>query len=323
MLSMRNSLRITAFMVACAVLALALMLRPGHRVDTRDWRQRILNENGVRAYTEFKDELARQQSSQSERHARMHEFGAALYDSKGIDGIGVCDAMYDFGCYHGFFSRAVSDVGDSVIPKLAEACRTKFGKNSTGCEHGIGHGIMEYVGAAGLLRGLSLCEGTHQANPLYGCTSGLFMEYNTPMTYIDGTVRMAIRPFTPLHPRAPCDSVVPARFRSSCYFEISAWWGHVFADDEKAGNLCTQNSTETEKRSCWLGWGTVVAEQARYDADRAKPVCALIRDAQGRQDCMLGVAMRLFALKGYEKEAENICSGLSGDDVAVCAKLMH
>lgn len=286
--------------------------------ETAVWSKKFASDAG-KAYDEFKRTYFG--SPFATQHKAAHIIGGLLYESQGLLGISLCDESFAFGCYHGFFGRVIADNGVDVVADLAKKCREQFGAQSTGCEHGIGHGIMEYTGRAKLLEGLKLCKETKQAHELYGCTSGLFMEYNSAMVFRDGVTYTEERPIDMENPLAPCDSLVPTPYRTSCYFEIGLWWkGQLGAEFETIGNLCTKAETQVERDACYRGWGTVVAESVDHNAIEAKKVCDLIHNSPGAHMCALGVASRFFPA-GYPQAGQEICAGLSGPLARECLSL--
>ena len=319
-----NIIWVTGICIACGFGLLVtpfLQKNPPVRPDTlnqAEWATKIAS-NGASAYDEFKRLYA--DAPFASQHESAHILGALLYESQGLSGISICDESFAFGCYHGFFGRVIADKGTSIIPGLAQTCRDRFGALSTGCEHGIGHGIMEYTGRAHLLEGLALCKETKQANELYGCTSGLFMEYNSSMMFRNGVAYSDVRPLDVKDPLAPCDSIVPAPYRTSCYFEIGLWWkGQVDSEYETIGNWCTKAGTQAERDACYRGWGTVVAESVDHNPAEAKKICDLIHNSSGAAVCALGVASRFFPA-GYPQAAREMCSGLAGPLANECTLL--
>ena len=296
----------------------ALSARP---MDATIWKESIVAEGPARAYAEFKTEYEKKPFAL--QHIAAHTIGAALYDSVGTDGFSTCDESFAFGCFHGFFSRAVADKGAGIIATLADACRAKYGDNATGCEHGIGHGIMEYLGFASLVKGLALCDETHQADPRFGCTSGVFMEYNDRISFSTTSAKNILRKPDSANMHAPCNTVVPERFRDSCYFEIGLWWKDVLGPEyEKIGNMCA-DAPAANRESCWKGWGAVVAENVGYGAEKAKQLCGLIHEKRGAEFCDLGVAMRFFGTGTETRAGERMCEGLDADIALSCQRLSH
>jgi len=243
----------------------------------------------------------------AEQHLAAHVMGQRLYEDLGVDGFGVCDESFAFGCYHAFFGGAIHDSGPEIVGELAEACRKRFGENSTGCEHGIGHGLIEQFGREGLLKALELCDITRQKHPLFGCTGGVFMEFNSAITFPKGDAIVDVRTPDPGNLHAPCTDV-PEKYRTSCYFEIGLWWKQALGDDYvKIGNMCRDATTVSERRACARGWGTVVAENVGYNAEQAHALCGSITDPPLSGECDLGVAMRFFGTGRYITEGKRMC----------------
>ncbi len=284
----------------------ALYFSQAPEVAAENWETRIDAVGAAKTYDEYKK--AYKDKPFAEQHVAAHRMGALLYRKVGFDGFSVCDPSFAFGCYHAFFGQVLAERGVESVVSLARACRERYGEeNSSGCEHGIGHGLMEHLGRGKLLRALELCETTGQREPFFGCTSGAFMEYNTATIFNDGVARIDTRAMDPDNPHEPCNTVVPEKQRPSCYYEISLWWKAVLGlDFEKVGNMCADAPGELERDACYRGWGTVVAENIDYRPDRALEACGLIRDREGALRCLAGVASRLFN-GGHPREARELC----------------
>ncbi len=288
----------------------------GKGTESSLWANRIDVVGGEKAYQEFVRNYASKPFDK--QHAGAHIMGLLLYEKMGIAGLSACDPSFAFGCYHSFFGRAIAEEGTYIISKLAEECRSRYGEMGTGCEHGIGHGIMEYVGSGKLTYALELCEKTKQKNPLFGCTSGVFMEYNDPTTFEKGIAHRTRRPIHPDNLQEPCDTV-PERYRTSCYFEIPLWWKNVLGKNyEKIGNLCDKAVATEEKEACFKGWGTVVAENVDYEPIRARDICTMIDNNRGALFCQLGVALRFFGTGKHEEEGKEMCNYIGEDLSAQC-----
>ncbi len=273
---------------------------------------------GEKAYQEFVRDYASKPFDK--QHEGAHIMGLLLYEKMGIEGFSACDSSFAFGCYHSFFGRALAEGGTDIISKLALGCRSRYGEMGTGCEHGIGHGIMEYVGSGKLTYALELCDKTLQKNPLFGCTSGVFMEYNDPTTFENGIVYRKMRPINPDNLQEPCDTV-PEKYRTSCYFEIPLWWKNVLGKNyEKIGNLCDKATGKEEKEACFKGWGTVVAENVDYDPTRARDICNMINNKRGAMFCQLGVALRFFGTGKHKEEGKEMCGYLDKDLAIECLR---
>lgn len=203
-----------------SVLLVAGVLWFGHTTDSLNVSSQTVGEirvtmekniedmGGREAYQTFKQQY--ENVPFDAQHSASHLFGESLFHSLGLPGISVCDSDFSFGCYHGFFTKAVSEQGLVVVSDLDVACTAVTDAQSiSACQHGIGHGILEYVGPLHLSRALEACTNTHQSNPLVGCTSGVFMEYNVPLSVSEnGVFSTTARPLeNPNEPYHPCTEV--------------------------------------------------------------------------------------------------------------------
>jgi hypothetical protein len=266
-------------------------------------------------YARFTQEYA--EKPFAEQHLAAHKKGLELYTELGIAGFGVCDESFAFGCYHAFFGGAIADKGVSVVAELADACRTRFGANSTGCEHGIGHGLIEHLGREQLAEALSLCDASGQKNPLFGCTGGVFMEYNSAITFPNGDAVVDVRKPDAHNLRAPCTDVAE-KYRASCYFEIGLWWKQVLGTDADIGAMCKGAGSRDEQNACSRGWGTVVAEDAHHDPGAASVLCEKLGDVRLADECRMGVALRLFGA-GNSDAGRQMCDRMSGEQTECLA----
>lgn len=283
------------------------------------WKSRIEKLGTKKAYEEIKKYAS--DKPFGEGHTVAHIFGKLLYDTDGIDGFSICDEALSYGCYHSFLGRAVGDLGISAIPELAKECHDIYGDADTGCKHGIGHGIMEHEGRGNLLKALELCKETDQKQPLFGCTSGLFMEYNTAMMFRGGEAYVDVRSVDPKKPYAPCDTLESSDFRASCYFEIGLLWKHAYGDDfAKIAGLCSALPNEDDAYACAQGWGTVVAENVDHESEKARAACDLMKGERIATGCRVGVAMRWNGDGVHARQAGEMCAGLSESQQADCRR---
>lgn len=272
------------------------------------WSQRIREAGAEESYKEFKQLYAN--SNFGTQHTAAHIFGPILYETVGIRGITICDSSFSFGCYHGFFGAALSDKGLSIVTDLDKACVEKYGPYGTGCQHGIGHGLLEYMGYGNLVKALEACKLTTQKNLLHGCTSGVFMENNVPLTLGDQTARTETRKLNPNNPYEPCTDI-PERFRESCYYELGQWWDKVYEKDYGTlGRLCGNIEKEAYREDCYLGVGNVVAPSTLYNIAQAIDLCEKMPDPEGKLICRAGASWSFFAEPKYRELAPSMCDGV-------------
>lgn len=274
---------------------------------------------GVRMYVELKGKYGA--SSFDVQHTIAHVFGEMLYEKMGIEGVSVCDGSFAFGCYHSFFGKAISEKGMAVVRDLDQACIRKNGPLGTGCQHGIGHGLLEYTGPGGLVKALNGCALTTQVKELFGCTSGIFMEYNLPALVSGVSSSMQLREFDAVKPYDPCNTLIPNRFRKSCYYELAQWWDKVFHGDyKKIGMLCAGVDSTQYREVCFIGLGNMAAPSKQYNVAQTIEICKQMPDQESETLCRAGASWSFFAAPEKRALAATVCEGIEPQRQNYCIK---
>jgi hypothetical protein len=276
--------------------------------EREHWTKRIDEIGAEPAYAEFKTEYASDHFGV--QHYVAHIMGEVLYEKEGIKGLAICDSTFAFGCYHSFFGRALGEKNLAILPELNQACLDRYGPLGTGCLHGIGHGLLDYLGQNHLAEALNACLSTTQKNPLFGCTSGVFMEYNVPIIITTDSAHTEFRKLNPTNPHEPCTEVLE-RFRKSCYYEMGQWWDKVyFGDYKKMGSLCQEVSNPEYKEPCYLGIGNVSAPSSDYNVAETIKKCQQMPDAASELICRSGASWSFYAEPKKRSLAPLVCQGL-------------
>lgn len=244
------------------------------------------------AYEEFKKDYARQDILI--QHSAAHILGQLLYHTTGSRGLEICDISFISGCYHGFMGYYITEEGLDSLSLLEQQCFKKSWLNLWGCQHGIGHGIMDYLGHNKLKEALNYCKTMVHRNPLDWCSIGVFMEYNLrnlKNLMFDGRL---VRPLIKDDFFEPCYSV-PAEFRKSCLFEIADWWASILRTNfKKSASFCESLKAGEEREMCVLGHGRAAAIVYGFNAARLKESCDQFPHAEDSVFCRTGSAMRIF-----------------------------
>lgn len=288
--------------------------------ENKYWSERLDSVGSEKAHSELKEKLASEDYPR--QHTIAHLFGTLLYEKTGTKGVSVCDQMFGFGCFHGFFARALSLEGEKAVAKMNEACFAKFGMASQGCQHGIGHGVIEYRGRNNLAQALEDCKMTTQTRKIFGCTSGVFMEYNIPIILSDEQaedINITQRPYDKNNSYYPCNEV-KEEFRESCYFEISQYWRQVFERDYKpVGELCQGVKSPYYKEVCFLGLGHVLAPGTGYNTIEAIDECEVMPNREAEILCRAGSAWSFFGNLETRPDFKKLCEeGLTSTETALC-----
>jgi len=297
---------------------------PAQNEQSEQWAERIQDVGGKAAYVELSNSISG--LSPQLQHVAAHAFGEALYDVEGTKGLAVCDSNYSFGCYHEFLGRAIAALGLSSVNDLNQGCVDALGSGALSCQHGIGHGILAFLGYSdkALLEGLARCKALPYNDPIGGCYGGLFMEYNLE-TMLNTEGR--IRPMTS-DPQAPCDTLAQ-EFRRACYYWQPQWWDQSsksmpdsFANSviifKKMGEWCM--SAGENIRDCFEGIGNITAPNANFEPTQAIKLCEAISDSKTYQLYCKSVAANSLSLGGAGKKGDGVavCTGLTGNELEYC-----
>ena len=291
-------------------------------VQKEIWSARMDEAGLDQAYGEFKDTF--KDTTFGTQHMMAHVVGQLLYEKSAIEGLGVCDSTFAFGCYHSFFSQALLGEGLEIIKDLDQACVAKFGPLGSGCQHGIGHGVMEYFGPEKLLPALESCKDTTSTTQLDGCISGVFMEYNVPILITEANASATARPLENNDPYAPCPSL-PEKFRASCYYEIPQWWqvGPFHDDFTKHGELCQDLPNKNHEEDCFLGLGNIIAPSSDFVVEESINRCAQMPSESGRVACQAGASWSFDANEPFRNLATLLCDGLNAEASNACEHKAH
>lgn len=276
----------------------------------RTWSARIDQVGVQRAYEEFRNLLTRK--GFQAQHFEIHFFGALLYDKFGINGFTACEPSFDFGCFHGFIAAAIVDKGLNTLPAFDNVCRSEVGPRAISCQHGIGHGIADYMGPAKLIEALDACEAIPSIHPLINCGLGVFMGYS-------GLAAVTtLRKFNPNHPYDPCPSL-PEKFQMVCYYSLPIWWDTVLSKNYgKMGTLCGAISDPQKREVCFRGVGIIAAPVANYDVANTIRSCRAMPTRHWEAICRAAAAEAFYAEPSYRPLATSLCNDLEGTAKQEC-----
>ncbi len=271
---------------------------------------------GESAYEAFKSTF--KGSGPEREHNAAHLFGESLFGVLGLQGISVCDSEFNFGCYHGFFSVSVKQEGLSIVPNLDTECKSSL--RSSACQHGLGHGILEFLGHKNIHKALETCRLTDQPDPIAGCTSGVFMEYNVPLILNGTNYTVSPRPLgDPEEPYALCAEVAE-RFRGSCFHELAQWWNQVYKGNfERMGSLCGAVQDDLNRYQCFSGIGNIAGSAAAYDSEGAIALCKKM-PTFGLNACLENAAWSFSANVQDKVGALAVCEEVSLERRPFCAR---
>jgi hypothetical protein len=256
------------------------------------------------------------------QHAMGHILGESIYKANGLSQPLPCLDELGGGCLHGFLGRAIATEGlAAVVVKLPILCKESA---EMPCEHGLGHGIVGYLGYTldDLRQALAACKFVPNTSSLpQGCAGGAIMEYNL-RTLSDG----GPRPVDTHDPFHPCDEISTPYLRA-CLFLQATWWYSEFASldinaaSAAIGNYCASSPFKDAEsmRACFGGIGYILPLRLSYAPEPVARACAAVSDdPDARIDCWSFAGPQLpsgSAVKGNPL----VCGGLSGTASEKCS----
>ena len=230
----------------------------------------------------------------------------------------MCDNTFAFGCYHSFFLKALSEQGAEIILEMDKACIEKYGVGGVGCQHGIGHGLLEYMGPDRVVEALNACATLAWKNRLFGCQGGVFMEYTLPIIFDAENSVSTVKDINEDRPYDICPEL-PEKFRQACYYSLGQWWNQFFSY-AKIGQLCHDVTNDKEREACYLGTGSVIAPGSNFDVAESIAKCKEMPDFEGELTCRAGASWAFFAQPGMRDVSLELCEGLEQGDEHLCAQ---
>lgn len=286
--------------------------------EKEEWREEIKKLGAKQTY----QQLVRNSTKDRDGHRKVHVFGEVLYDELGTNAITICDSSLFYGCYHGVFLKAIKDKGIEVVSEFDDVCSQNPGLELA-CEHGVGHGLIEYYTPLQLTKAVKECETLQYKNRLGGCQSGVFMGYNVPVTISDTTTQLTNREFDPDDPYSPCDAL-NKQYKPNCYFENARWWETFFQNDfAKVGKLCEQVPDSEYVKYCYFGIGVRIANKAEKDITKLKQNCNSMPDILAQIYCRIGGSLTINLDNSGKPDYTNLCDGFSPSDKNRCMEIAN
>ncbi|MBI2108574.1 MAG: hypothetical protein HYT93_00130 [Parcubacteria group bacterium] len=264
----------------------------------------------------------------AEQHAAAHIVGEAIYKKQSYSGIVFCDYVIgDAGCVHELMTLAILENGLNIIPSINKEClNLPSNKRTASCQHGVGHGILFYLGYdyKSLLKGLEQCSLItapylrESVRYVEGCVGGVLMEYNSNPS-LNKSQKPRVFALDSVY--VPCTSL-GEEMRSVCYFWQTQWWNANLKDYntigkyKKMGELCTVIVNANEKTWCFRGIAHAMIPDTKWIVKKALHFCNSITLDAGRQECQAYAAF-LFKDEGLE----SVCNFVNDEEKKECVEI--
>ena len=230
------------------------------------WRAMIEKAGPEKAYAQFAESVAAEPPG--EQHTAAHNFGDALYEEKGLAGLSACDSRFGYGCFHQLVGRVIAEHGLGAIAEIQHVVGTSSDSN-----HGVGHGILAYLGYTlpKLKQALAVCPSGGTAP--WDCSGGVFMEYNFRTMLGEGPRLPGNNPY------APCDALEGVQ-KTACTFWLPEWWdrttfGAAATSSQSFANIGAycDGLPKAVHGACYGGIGYAAAAATEQNAEVSTYLC--------------------------------------------------
>lgn len=276
------------------------------------WKEKIVSIGSLKFYEKLKDNY----TTSNIQHGVAHVFGELLYEVDGLAGISVCDESFFYGCFHAFMAKAVAENGLDTLGEINLYCLEKFGMEN-GCQHGLGHAVMQYRGLDSLTQALEDCSKFEIGSE--SCMEGVFMEFNLPIVEGGGGVDVSVREVVNGDYYYPCFSVREDS-REECFFELPRWWMRVENEDlVRVGQLCEAISLK-DKSFCFRAVGQQID---LHKIEVIREGCDLMPSSYAKAQCLIGASWGVFSWPSRKMESLSVCDGLSDKEKEECPSIIE
>lgn len=285
---------------------------------SNDYWKGIIDEVGpAKAYENLKSTMAKW--TYSKAHQTLHVFGVALYEKFGLEGMNYCDGYQSFGCFHGFVASYLSDKGLSALNETTKICPRNQPLAESTCLHGIGHGLVDYLGKSHLNEAFRYCQKIGSMT-YRGCPQGVIMEYFIP---IHRQAQMEYSEFDENKLFGPC-SELDGEFQKYCYTFVPLfyWPNTVIADPAKAESYCQTINQQLQQNMCLVSIGIRLSSKHDFDLESAWTNCSQMKALKSQVYCSVGVQWNGGARKQDIQSAEKFCDKL-GEETKNCQDIIN
>lgn len=277
------------------------------------WKQYLQTHSAIDTYVRFK-QVYNTEENGTALHTAGHLIGGILYDAVGTKAFRICDQSFYYGCVHEAVGRIVSTEGVDIVRELNDQC-----DGVSGCQHGIGHGLVSYMGYTPdrLRAALSVCHDIGSVDPQDGCYGGIFMEYNMRTTLsVDG---VPIRQAEPDDLAGQVCVDVPEYAKAACYFWLPQWFmvSRYSSLDNKvefAAEECNTVSNMTLRSTCYKGLGYEIVSYEKNPSEIKRLCSQALPDTDTSAfmvECTSGAAASLASAGVSPQDSVKVCSDLN------------
>lgn len=245
-------------------------------------------------------------------HLLNHTVGDFLYDSIGDSGLAECKDYFLSSCYHGFLIKFIAKNGIERLNDVMNECWESGYATAIQCGHGIGHGLLAYVGYKNLPDALILCDKVAEISkdfPLYNCHDGVFMENNWAI-HEDGTPSDD-RWINLDDPVYPCnDQQILEKYRKACWSnQPQMMFKDIFHGDiRKVSSECLKLPEGEYQFTCFDSLARQIHPLTKNSVNETFRLCNLV-SSEWIDECIYSISRAYFSV-GDKTLPFTICESL-------------
>ncbi len=255
-------------------------------------------------------------------HLLNHTVGVYLYKKFGPKGIIYCKSYFSSSCYHGIIINSLADKKVDKVTEMMAAC----GKEGKGvlsqCVHGLGHGILPYVGYKNVVEALSMCDSLGEkiegVSPFI-CHTGVFMEN---IWGVHGGVPSPDRWVDVRDPHYPCnDPRIEYKYRRACWYNQHTLMEKYYKRDiAKVGKDCHALTDKSFQKECFAGLFNAIEVSSRGNVEKQLKNCGLM-PADWKSRCLIDQVI-VEVSHGGADTSYKICSVMKEGDKRECYRTL-
>lgn len=240
------------------------------------------------------------QKNEPEAHDFAHVIGFVAVNDGDLEGLKVCDTLYNYGCMHGFMQVYLRQHGLSSVQDMEAACASRGEVHAPSCLHGIGHGLM-MISAYDLFGALDNCQVLENAYQTY-CFDGVFME-RIAGSMLSDSEKLKI---TEDELFSPCDRIDHKYKRECIRNQVSVWFSFFRQDTTKVGTYCAAVEGDYWQ-ICFESIGLINVQSFGEDFQKLIPACSIVNEV-AHDHCLIGVMKELLFEGKSPQVALEVCN---------------
>ena len=241
-------------------------------------------------------------------HGVGHLLGEEIYRAYSTKAFGMCDPMFNYGCYHGVVDMAIRLRGpnESLMDELKRACDMNPSYASA-CIHPLGH-ASSIIANYDVVKAFGYCDRLYpEPKVAFSCWNGAMMEYinrsapNAPQASYGSAT----------DPYFPCNTF-PLKYQASCVSMHISYLKAIWSEDfDRVLYYCQTYPSADTRTHCVDAAGSIIGQKYFDDPQGAVGACQMA--GNDFSWCLNGVNVPYLAAHKI-KDAHSICAALVHED---------